>query len=57
MRQVLELDNEDTIRSLINNGEESNVEFKREDAHNDSIEKEFIVFLNFKGANSAFWGK
>lgn len=42
------------MKYLIQNGENSCVEFKEEEAHNDSIVKEFIAFLNFKGGTVFF---
>jgi len=42
------------IQKLVINGENSVVEFKEEEAHNDSIAKEIIAFLNFKGGTILF---
>ncbi|MCG8685698.1 MAG: putative DNA binding domain-containing protein [Desulfobacterales bacterium] len=42
------------IQYMITNGENSKVEFKEECAHNDSIAKEIIAFLNFKGGTMLF---
>ncbi len=42
------------IQKWIINGESSVVEFKEEEAHNDSIAKEIIAFLNFQGGTILF---
>ena len=42
------------IMYIIENGENSGIEFKEEDVHNDSIAKEIVAFLNFKGGTVLF---
>lgn len=42
------------IEYMITNGESSTLEFKEETVHNDSIAKEIIAFLNFKGGTILF---
>ncbi len=44
----------DVLKKIIDNGENSTVAFKEENAHNDSITKEIIAFLNFKGGMILF---
>jgi ATP-dependent DNA helicase RecG len=44
----------DEIKNMILNGENSTVEFKQEGVHNDSIAKEIVSFLNFKGGTILF---
>ena len=41
--------NRTELAELIRNGETSGVEFKRDDAHTDSIAKEMAALLNFEG--------
>ena len=41
--------NRTELAELIRNGENSGVEFKRDDAHSDSIAKEMAALLNFEG--------
>lgn len=41
--------NRTELAELIRNGENSGVEFKRDDAHTDSIAKEMAALLNFEG--------
>ena len=41
--------NRTILLEMIRNGENSSVEFKRDDVHRDSIAKEFSALLNFEG--------
>lgn len=43
--------NKSEILSLIEDGEGSLLEFKREEVHNDSLAKAIVAFSNTKGGN------
>ncbi|MGH7898231.1 MAG: AlbA family DNA-binding domain-containing protein, partial [Candidatus Binatia bacterium] len=41
--------NEMELRKIIHSGEDSGVEFKRDDVHSDSLAKEMVALLNLEG--------
>lgn len=41
--------NKTELRDLLRNGEDSTVEFKRDDVRNHDLAKELVAFLNLEG--------